>query len=67
MKRIAAAGQDDNAVIGVGADRVKQVDKLFMGMPIEHQSVAIGVKRHFQHSTFRAGDLGMSECILVGS
>ena len=37
----AAAGQDDNAVIAIGADGVKQVDELFMGMSIKNQRAAI--------------------------
>ena len=32
---VAAAGQDDNAVIAVGADRVKQVHELFVGISVE--------------------------------
>lgn len=35
-KRSATTGQNDDAIIGIGGDRVKQVDELFMGMPIEH-------------------------------
>jgi hypothetical protein len=32
---VAAAGQDDNAGIAIGADRVKQFDELFVGISIE--------------------------------
>ena len=49
---VAAAGQDDNTVIAVGADRVKQVHELFVGISVEGQRAAIGVKRHFQHAGF---------------
>ena len=51
-ERVAAARQDDNAIITVRPDRMKQVDKLFVGMPIENQRVAIRVKCHFQHACF---------------
>ncbi len=34
---VAASGQDDDAVVGVRADRVKEVDELFVGVPVEHQ------------------------------
>ena len=40
-ERVAAARQDDNAIITVRPDRIKQVDKLFVGMPIENQRAAI--------------------------
>src|SRR6476620_318038 len=49
-ERVAAARHDDNAIITVRPDRMKQVDKLFVGMPIENQRVAIRVKCHFQHA-----------------
>src|SRR5256885_11680230 len=38
---IAAAGQDNDAVVPVRADRVKQVGKLFVGMAVEDQRAAI--------------------------
>jgi hypothetical protein len=34
---------------------MEQVDELFMGMSIEYQRAAVGVKRRFQHAGFRAG------------
>ena len=34
---------------------MKQVDKLFVGMSIEDERAAIGVKRHFQHAAFSNG------------
>ena len=39
-ERAAAAGQDDDAVIGVRPDRMKQVDKLLVSMPVEDQRAA---------------------------
>jgi hypothetical protein len=51
-KGVAAAGQDDNAVVAVRADGVKQIDELFVGISVEGQRAAIGVKRHFQHTGF---------------
>ena len=51
-ERGTAAGEDDDASIGIGADRVKEIDELFVGMPVEDERTAIGVKRHFQHATF---------------
>jgi len=53
-KGFSAAGQDD-----LGANRLKQVDELFVGTPIEHQCAAIGVKRPFQHPCFRTGQTGI--------
>ena len=32
-ERIAAAGQDDDAVVGIGADRMEEVDELLVGVP----------------------------------
>jgi hypothetical protein len=37
---------------------VKQVDELFVGVP---QRAAIGVKRHFQHASFRTSQAGIGE------
>src|SRR5580700_7736155 len=34
---VAATRQDHHAIIGVRPDRVKQIDKLFVSMPIEDQ------------------------------
>src|SRR2546430_847105 len=50
-ERGTAAGEDDDASIGIGADRVKEIDELFVGVPVEDQRTAIRVKRHFQHAT----------------
>ena len=60
-ERLAAAGQDDHAIVGIGADRMKQIDELFMGVPIEDQRAAIGVKRHFQHAGFRTGQASIGK------
>jgi hypothetical protein len=58
-KGVAAAGQDDDAVLGVGADRVKQMHQLLVGVPIKHQRAAIYVKRQFQHAGCRTGQPGV--------
>lgn len=32
---------------------MKEVDELFVGMPVEHQCTAVGMERHFEHARFR--------------
>ena len=47
-ERAAATGQDDYAIVRVRPDRMKQIDKLLVGMSIEDQRSSVSVKRHFQ-------------------
>jgi len=65
-ERPAAAGQDDHAIIGIGADRVKKIDKLFVGMPVEDKCAAIGVKRNFQNAALRTDLAGIGETVAIG-
>src|SRR6202049_2902165 len=64
-KRIAAAGQDDNAVIAIGADFVKQVDELFVGIPVKGQRAAICVKRHFQYASLGTGQSSIWKTVAI--
>ena len=47
---VAAAGQDHNAIVGIGADGVKQVDELLVSMAVKNQRPAIRVQRRLQHA-----------------
>jgi hypothetical protein len=62
---IAAAGQDDHAVIRVRADRVKQVNELLVGMAVEDERAAVGVQRHFQNASRRTAETGIGETIAI--
>ena len=33
---------------------MKEVDELFVGVPVEHQRSAVGVERHFEHASLRS-------------
>jgi hypothetical protein len=65
MKRIAAAGQDHYAIVAIGSDRVKQVDELLVGIPVEDQRAAIRVKRHLEHACLRTGQQGVGKTLPV--
>ena len=65
-ERIAAAGQDDDAIIRIGTDRVKQVDELLVGVAVEDERAAIGVKRHFKHARRRTAETGIGETVAIG-
>ncbi len=62
---LAAAGQNHHAIVGVGTDAVKEIDELFMGVPIKDERAAISVQRHFQHTTFRACQAGVVEAVAI--
>jgi len=62
----AGAGQNHNAIVRVGTDGVKEIDKLFMNVPIKDERAAVSVQRHFQHTTFRACQAGVAEAVAVG-
>ena len=62
---VTAAGQDDNAVIAVGADGVKQVDELFVGISVEGQRAVIGVKHHFQHACLGTGQSSIGKTVAI--
>ena len=64
-KGVSAAGQDDDAVFRIGADRVKEINELLVGMPVEDQLAAIGVKRHFQNAGLRTGQPGIGEALAI--
>src|ERR1700751_497392 len=52
-KCVAATGQNDDAIVGVRPNRVKQVDELLVSMAAENKRAAIGGKRHFEYARFR--------------
>src|SRR5579862_1669807 len=54
----ATAGQDDDAIIRIGADRVKKIDKLLVGISVEDERIVVGVKSHFQYARFGTGETG---------
>jgi hypothetical protein len=60
-ERVAATGQDDDAIVGVRTNHMKQIDKLFMDMSVEEQRAAVSVKRHFEYARFRAGQPSIGE------
>ena len=60
-KCVAATGQNDDAIVGVRPNRVKQVDELLVSMAVENERAAIGVKRHFEYAGFRAGQPSIRE------
>jgi hypothetical protein len=45
---------------------VKKVNELFVGMPVEDERTAIGMKRHFQDAAFRTGRTGVGETVAIG-
>ena len=65
-ERIAAAGHDDDAVVGIRTDRMKQVNELFVREPVENQHAAIGVKRHLKHAGLRSGQAGVGKIVTIG-
>ncbi len=44
---------------------MKQVDELFVGMPVEDQRAAICVKRHFQHAALGTREAGIGETVAI--
>src|SRR5271169_7100476 len=65
-ERIAAAGHDDDAVVGIRTDRVKKVNELFVREPVENQHPAIGVKRHLEHAGLRSGQARVGKSVTIG-
>src|SRR5438132_779402 len=63
---LTGTGQDHHAIVRVGTDGVKEIDELFMGVPIKDERAAISVQRHFQHTTFRACKAGVVEAVAIG-
>jgi len=61
----AATSKDYHAIVGIGADSVKQVDELLVRVPVEHQYTAIGVKRDFQHTTLRPREVGVGKTVAI--
>src|SRR5947208_13899135 len=62
---IAAAGQDDHAVVRVRADRMTQVDELFVGMAVEDERTAVGVQRDSQNASRRPAETGIEATLPV--
>ena len=45
---------------------MKQVNELLMGVSVEDELAAVGVKRDLEHAIRLAGEAGIGECVTIG-
>ena len=44
---------------------MKQLDELLVGISVEDQRPAVGVKRYFQYARFRTGQAGIGKAVAI--